>query len=189
MEVMFVEEITRIIGKNIKQLRDDKGLSLDKLSNLTDVSKSMLGQIERAESSPSINVLWKIATGLKIPLGVLLEEEKDEFFKVPVRKAITADDDKYVCYPTFDFNQDQNFEMFRVELESQGFLDGVPLVKGALEYITVFTGTLTLYFGDQIIDLSRGESLCFDASLKHKYSNETLIKTEYSMMLYYPLGK
>jgi len=50
--------INDIVGSNIKQIREERGLSLEKLSRLADVSKSMLGQIERGESSPTINILW-----------------------------------------------------------------------------------------------------------------------------------
>lgn len=184
-----MEEITVVVGQNIKRLRDEKGLSLDKLSVLTDVSKSMLGQIERGESSPSINILWKIAQGLKIAISDLLQEEKEEFVKVNVRRGVKKDNGKYVRYPIFDFTQGRNFETYRVELDSQGVTEGVPHIKGTVEFITVFNGTLTLYLGDSVIDISRGESIYFDADIEHKYANETLIKTEYSLMLFYPDGK
>lgn len=184
-----MEEITIVVGQNIKRIRDDKGLSLDKLSQLTDVSKSMLGQIERGESSPSINILWKIAQGLKINLNSLILEEKQEYYKVNIRKALEQDGGNYLRFPIFDFTQERNFETFRVELESQGVSEGVPHVKGSIEFITVFSGTLTLYLENEIIDISRGESVWFNADIEHKYSNESLLKTEYSLMLYYPKGK
>ncbi len=53
-------------GKNLNNVRKKRQLSLDKVAELTSVSKAMLGQIERGESTPTVNVLWKIATGLKV---------------------------------------------------------------------------------------------------------------------------
>ena len=180
-----MDNINEVVGRNIKQIRDEKGLSLDKVSKLTDVSKSMLGQIERGESSPSINVLWKIAHGLKVNFQALVHESKEEYDKVQVQKAVTHDNGNYRLFPVFSFDQDRNFEMYRVEIESQGYLEADPHPKGVEEYITVFDGTLTIQLGDQYIDVGKGESIRFHADQKHKYSNETLIKTEYALIIYY----
>ena len=68
------------IGKNLNNVRKRRRLSLDKVAELTGVSKAMLGQIERGESTPTVNVLWKIATGLKVSFSSLLanrEEDKE----------------------------------------------------------------------------------------------------------------
>ena len=56
--------ISRSIAHHLQSVRKARGLSLDKTAQLTGVSKAMLGQIERGESSPTIATLWKIATGL-----------------------------------------------------------------------------------------------------------------------------
>ena len=56
------------IGERLKEIRKTRGLTLDAVSEMTDVSKPMLGQIERGQSSPTINTLWKISNGLKVPL-------------------------------------------------------------------------------------------------------------------------
>lgn len=61
-----MEKINQIIGENLKKARYDRELSLDKTSNLTGVSKAMLGQIERGESNPTVATLWKITNGLEI---------------------------------------------------------------------------------------------------------------------------
>ena len=46
-----MEEIHLIIARNLKDLRESKKLSLEKVSELTGVSKTMIGQIERGESA------------------------------------------------------------------------------------------------------------------------------------------
>ena len=61
------------ISENLRQIRKEKKLSLDSMAEQTGVSKSMLGQIERGESSPTVATLWKIATGLHISFTALLE--------------------------------------------------------------------------------------------------------------------
>ncbi|WP_244906113.1 helix-turn-helix domain-containing protein [Celeribacter ethanolicus] len=59
---------------NLKAARARAGLSLAQTSELTGVSKAMLGQIERGESSPTLATLWKIAKGFHLPLTAFLED-------------------------------------------------------------------------------------------------------------------
>ena len=56
-----MDNINIIIGNNLNTYRKSKGYSLDKVADMTGVSKGMLGQIERGETNPSISTLWKIA--------------------------------------------------------------------------------------------------------------------------------
>ncbi len=58
------EQIHRTIGETIRSLRKDKDLTLKQLAKRTGLSVSLLSQIERAESSPSISSLYKIAAAL-----------------------------------------------------------------------------------------------------------------------------
>ena len=58
-----MDAMSGIIAENLKRIRKENKWSLDTVSDMTGVSKSMLGQIERGESSPTISTLWKIATG------------------------------------------------------------------------------------------------------------------------------
>jgi XRE family transcriptional regulator, regulator of sulfur utilization len=56
-EDVLMEELNLIIGKNLKSLREKKKLSLERVAELTGVSKTMIGQIERGASSPTITTV------------------------------------------------------------------------------------------------------------------------------------
>jgi transcriptional regulator with XRE-family HTH domain len=58
-----MNNISKNVATMLKLFRNEKGWSLDKAAEMTGVSKAMLGQIERQESSPTVTTLWKIATG------------------------------------------------------------------------------------------------------------------------------
>ena len=60
------EDLHKVIGESIRRLRKDAGLTLKLLSRRTNLSVSLLSQIERAESSASISSLYKIATALDV---------------------------------------------------------------------------------------------------------------------------
>ena len=74
-----MEQISLKIGERLKEIRNTRQLTLDDVAELTGVSKPMLGQIERGQSSPTINVLWKISTGLKIPLSFFCRQQEAEY--------------------------------------------------------------------------------------------------------------
>ena len=66
------KKLNEVIATNLKRIRTAKKMSLDNVANLTGVSKSMLGQIERGDSSPTITTIWKITNGLKISFSSLM---------------------------------------------------------------------------------------------------------------------
>jgi transcriptional regulator with XRE-family HTH domain len=67
-------EIGTTIARRIRELRDERGLSLDALAERSGVSRSNISLIERCQSSPSAVVLDKLATALGVALASLFEE-------------------------------------------------------------------------------------------------------------------
>ena len=65
-------QIDKNIAFNLKRIRKSKNMSLDMLAERTGVSKSMLGQIERGESNPTVSTIGKIVEGLKVPFEQLI---------------------------------------------------------------------------------------------------------------------
>ena len=59
------------LGENVRRIREERGLNLNDVAELTGISKAMLSKIERGESVPTITNVWKIANGLKITLNEL----------------------------------------------------------------------------------------------------------------------
>ncbi|MFL5299878.1 MAG: helix-turn-helix domain-containing protein, partial [Anaeromyxobacteraceae bacterium] len=66
-------DLAPVVGQNLRRLRVKRGLSLEKLSKLSGVSRAMLGQIELGQSAPTINVLWKIARALDVTFATLIQ--------------------------------------------------------------------------------------------------------------------
>lgn len=68
-----------MIGQRIKQLRNQKGLSLSELASRANVAKSYLSTIERGiQSNPSIQVLEDIASVLKVSVETIINPEQKE---------------------------------------------------------------------------------------------------------------
>jgi transcriptional regulator with XRE-family HTH domain len=177
--------ISDLVGDNIKRIREEQGLSLENLSQLSGVSKSMLGQIERHESSPSINVLWKITEGLKVSFDVITSEPNHDITKIKIKKPIKHDGGQFLLYPIITYSHTHNFEIYRAEVESQGRYLSQGHTKGSKEYITVYKGGITILVDGNYHYVDRGETLIISSDKPHEYINDSLIKTEFSMTIIY----
>ena len=68
------QDINSLIASRVRALRTNLGMTLDALAAKSDVSRSMISLVERAESSPTAVVLEKIASGLGVSLATLFED-------------------------------------------------------------------------------------------------------------------
>ena len=67
-----MEDIVKQVGFNIRRIREDKGLSQEKLAGLADLHRAYIGQIERGEKNIGLKNLEKIATALGVETKDLL---------------------------------------------------------------------------------------------------------------------
>ena len=153
------------IARHIKELRQQKGLSLDATAKLTQVSKAMLGQIEREESSPTIATLWKIASGLETSFSAFFAEEA----KLHEHEWAFPDDALMKVRTLFAFQADTGMEMFEICLLNGHKQDSSPHGMGVIEHVLVLTGKMRVFFDKQWHELQAGESLRFFADQAHAY--------------------
>ncbi len=182
-----MEDLNHLVAQNLKHLREERKLSLDKVADLTGVSKSMLGQIERGDSSPTIATLWKIANGLKISFTALLEATQSDTALVP-RSAIAPfveDRGKYRLYPFFPIEEGRQFEVYTIEIEPGGAVTSEAHLAGTQEFITVFSGELSLWVNGQDTIVSSGDAIRFRADRPHGYRNPGTSLTRLNLVIHY----
>ena len=176
------------IGKVLRRIRAEREVTLDEAAALTGVSKTMLGQIERGVSSPTISVLWKIAKGLRVSMSNLLSEEDQEYEVVDIEKDIQpvhGADGKMKLYNVFPFNPISGFEYFYITLEP-GAVHGSEAHRDAIEeYIVVTEGTLTLELGEQEFELTAPAKISFKADIEHRYMNKGLTNVTFQHIMKY----
>jgi transcriptional regulator with XRE-family HTH domain len=185
---IFMKEAPSV-GKNLKATRNKRGLSLDKVAVITGVSKAMLGQIERGESSPSVNILWKIATGLKVSFSSLLanKDGDKETLLIPYTEItpILEDNGLMKIYPQFFFDSMRGFEMFTLELEPGCNHTSEPHDVGVEEYISVIEGKVEIVVGEDIYILNKGDAIRYLANKTHIYRNRSNARTCLHHLIYY----
>lgn len=182
-----MENFAAQVGKNIKKLRNSKGLSLDRLAELSGVSKAMLGQIERGESNPTVTTLWKIANGLKVSFSSLIEEEKDNIYTTQKSKIkpVVEEDGKYKIYPVFPYENSNLFECYNIEIEPMTERRAEAHIDGVQEYILVVKGTLHIEVHKKRFELKEGSAIQFPADEEHRYINPTNDLTEFVLIITY----
>lgn len=176
-----------ILATNLKQIREDRKLSLDNLAQMTGVSKSMLGQIERGESNPTITTAWKIANGLKISFTELIKSTQENAVVIHKESInpLVEDNGKYKVYPFFPYESERQFEMYTVEIEKGGYLSADSHGEGTEEFITVFDGELTIRVNNEEFTVKEGDSIRLKADQPHIYHNSGDKLTRISMVIYY----
>ena len=76
---MSMDYLSHNVSENLKRIRQSKGMSLDQVADQTGVSKSMLAQIEKGTANPSIGVLGKITSGLRIEFQRLIDPPRVDY--------------------------------------------------------------------------------------------------------------
>lgn len=168
-----MEYITKNVARNLKRIRKSRKMSLDNVAEQTGISKSMLGQIERGESNPTIETLGKIVSGLRISFTSLVSASKTDTILIDKAELVPSKsvEGEYRVYEYFPYEEDRTFEIYMMEiLEGASYLsDGHG--ENTYEYLTVSSGTLTLETDGKSYKIEEGNSIRFPTYLEHSYSN------------------
>lgn len=161
------ENIHVHVGARLKQARTAKGWSLDKTNGHTGVSKAMLGQIERGESSPTVATLWKIASGFELPLSYFLEvESRDTVYATSDEPTAEID-----IRTLFTFDPQTGMETFLITLSPGYEQESAPHNAGVIEHIVVVSGAMEYLLDGRWHPLATGEVAKFEANREHGYRN------------------
>jgi transcriptional regulator with XRE-family HTH domain len=165
------------VGSRVKALREGMGLSLRDLAERSGVSAPMLSQVERGETSPTLSVAGKIASGLELSLSQLLR--LDESGSVTVVRSASrmrgggARGHSYeVVTPGLPGQRAEVSLHLLMPGAATGGPDDPPIHEpGARETTVVTSGRLRLVCDGTTYDLAEGDSVTFDADLPHHFEN------------------
>ena len=167
-----------VIGARVKALRESSGLSLRDLTERSGVSAPMLSQVERGETSPTLTVAARIASGLELRLSQLLR--LDEEGAVTVVRADQrqrgGNRRRGHSFEVLTSSQPgQRAELSRHTLAPAGATgapDDPPMHEpGSRETALVERGSVVLVCDGQRYELADGDCVTFDADLPHHFEN------------------
>lgn len=173
-------DITLHLATTLKTLRQARGWSLSKLADETGVSKAMLGQIERNESSPTVSTLWKIATGLNVPFSAFITPEAD-------RQAVfDPQQQAMVVKPLFPWDETLRFDYFSITLAPGALSESTPHEAGVIEHVAVISGELEMKIDGKWQSISADSGVRFAGDKPHAYRNSSDRTVHFHSLIHYP---
>jgi transcriptional regulator with XRE-family HTH domain len=162
------------IGSNLRRLRTQRALSLERLARASGVSRAMLGQIELHQSTPTINVLWKIARALQVPFSALIHQPaggRARLLPAARSKVLASHDGGFSSRALFPFDEPRRVEFYELHLTARSFERADAHMPGTIENLVVSRGRLELVVGDDHYRLETGDAIQFEADVPHEYRN------------------
>jgi transcriptional regulator with XRE-family HTH domain len=173
-----VDPTIAAVGPRVKALREAMDLSLRELAERSGVSAPMLSQVERGETSPTLQVASKIASGLELRLSQLLRLDEEGMVSVvragDGRRGGAGGHAYEVLTPPLP---GLRAEVTRHALAA-GAVTGGPgdpprHEPGARETAVVEHGSVTLHVDGSEHPLTTGDCVTFDADLPHHFANHS----------------
>ena len=174
------------IAATLREKRREKGWSLDKTSVETGVSKAMLGQIERQESSPTIATLWKIATGLDCSFSSFISRPSENH-NLPVMRRETdfTKDPNMKVATLFAYSPVTRIETFEITLTNYHKQVSSAHHIGVLEHLYVIEGKLVVFEDGVRHEIASGEQFQLKADRPHTYEDASGT-TRFIDIIFYP---
>jgi transcriptional regulator with XRE-family HTH domain len=167
-------DLGKVIGENLRRHRTRRGLSLERLAKASGVSRAMLGQIELGRSTPTINVLWKIASALDLPFAALVNQTPDTGAAVLRKgesKVLLSQDGRFSSRALFPFHSSRKAEFYELRLGAHSVAEADAHAAGTMENLVVNKGVLEVVTKGKVHHLAQGDAIMFEADSPHVYRN------------------
>jgi len=173
------------LGQRLGRLRRDKEMSLDTLANQTGQAADYLERIESDEVIPPVAVLLTLGRALEVDSGELLKGEAEEAVERRTQ-AVKKRTDHYSYRVLTPETGHKHLKGFLITIEAASDLEGPGYQHEGEEFHYVLKGQVRVKVGENVNDLSAGESLHFNSNLVHKLSNTGDEPCEILVVLYTP---
>jgi transcriptional regulator with XRE-family HTH domain len=169
------DPITQHLGDRVRQLRSERGWSLQVLASASGVSRSMLSQIERDAANPTLAVTLRIAQAFGMTLGDLVQVADASSAITVIRandRAYHYRSDKHCRIRTLSpLNLEKDVEFYEVQLQPGGALRSAPHYQGTREFLTVEKGQVRVESAGDSELLHAGDSVSYRADVPHAIVN------------------
>lgn len=184
----IMKNINKYISLNLKAFREARGWSLDKAAKKTGVSKAMLGQIERQESSPTIATLWKIANGFHESFSSFLENKQNQLKESHYHSNRIPDigTEKIQVTTLFPYDKQTKCEIFFIQLIGHHEHSSRAHENGVIEHVLVCEGNIEVLLNGFWHYLKKGEAMRFKADQPHGYRNPDATPASFHNIIHYP---
>ena len=161
------------VGQRLRELREERRISLRELGRLSGISVNALSLIERGQTSPSVSTLYKVVEALGVPITAIFRAE-------PQRQEIifrSAAQRSKIAFPlgVWEGLGGEDFvgrvQPFMLTLEIGADSGAQPIIHTGHEFVMCVEGSLEYRVEGQSFSLGPGDSLLFAARLRHCWRN------------------
>ena len=165
------------LGKTVQRLRKAYSLSLSELSEQSGVAKSIISQIERNETNPTLATIWRLSQALDVSIERVLQATEDEPFLEKSSKSDTpllvSDDGKCRLSIIGWIKTVEWLQWYDFAADPGGCLASDPHQRGSVECLSVLEGELEVEVAGVIEIAQTGETLRYRCDRPHVIRNKT----------------
>jgi transcriptional regulator with XRE-family HTH domain len=165
--------LTIDVGGRLRELRQERGMSMRSLGRASGLSTNALSMIERAKTSPSVSTLYKLAEALEVPITAFFRVEPERkpvvLCRASERSKVEFELGKWEGLGGESFTG--HLEPFILSLDPGASSGSYSMLHTGHEFVLCMTGQLEYAVEDQVYVLNPGDSLLFAAQLRHSWHN------------------
>jgi XRE family transcriptional regulator, regulator of sulfur utilization len=163
------------LGKTVQRLRKAYNLSLSELSEQSGVAKSIISQIERNETNPTLATIWRLSQALDVSIERVLRTSDDEPFLEKISRGDTpilvSEDGKCRLAIIGWIKTVEWVQWYDFSADPGGVLESEAHQRGSVESLSVSTGELEVEVGGTIERAKAGETLRYRSDRAHTIRN------------------
>ena len=175
------------LGATISRLRKAYNMSLGELSEQSGVAKSIISQIERNETNPTISTVVRLSKALDTTIDEVMRGEAKSLFMEHQTKSgvpmLESQDGLCKLAIAGPLNLVDFFQWYDFHAQPNGVLESNPHPPGTIEHLYLVAGDIDVTTGGETKSLKAGEALRFRADVPHKIVNTGNTKAHAIMML------
>ncbi|GGK18644.1 helix-turn-helix domain-containing protein [Salinarimonas ramus] len=159
------------LGKTIQRLRKAYNLSLSELAEQSGVAKSIISQIERNETNPTLATIWRLSQALDVSIERVLATVDDEPFiqksSRPDTPILVSDDGKMKLAIIGWIKTVEWLQWYDITSDPGGVLDSDAHQRGSVEHLSVLEGEFEVEVAGVVQRARKGETLRYRCDRPH----------------------
>jgi len=169
------------VGRALRQLRRDAGISLSELSRRSGVGKATLSELEAGRRNPTLETLYALTTALRVPLSAALPEPRASADAISGRAV-----DAVLISRVAAANGSMTTEVYRVVIRPGAVQRSEAHTAGTTEHLIVISGTAVVGPQGRPRTVRAGRSHGWAADTPHTYAAQGSGRVDAILVMCYP---
>lgn len=161
------------VGTRLRQLREERNMSMRSLATASGLSANALSMIERGKTSPSVSTLYKLADAMGVPITTFFGEQTSKqqviFLRAEERPRVSFSRGVWEGLGGEQFSG--RVEPFMLTLENGASSGPHLMAHSGHEFVFCLRGQIEYSVEKEVFNLEPGDSLLFAAQLNHRWRN------------------